>query len=201
MSDFDATQTSRARLLTAGKMLFARLGYEGTATSAIAREAGTSESQLVRYFGGKSGLLEAIFNESWAGLNQHMSGIIPESRHSRDALARVLAVMMQVFARDHDLAFLFLFEGRRLRGQEIVLSKGFLAFYHVVHELIAAGQQDGSFRTDIPVDVLGSALLGCAEGMIRDRMIAERSGQSGVYQDDAVQRMFEAMLGAVATEG
>jgi TetR/AcrR family transcriptional regulator len=198
VTDLDNTQTSRVRILTAGKMLFARLGYEGTSTSAIAREAGTSESQLVRYFGGKSGLLEAIFNESWGALNQQMSLIIPESRHSRDALVRVLTLMMAAFARDHDLAFLFLFEGRRVRGHEVILSRGFLAFYNVVHELIAAGQQDGSFRKDVPVLVLGSALLGCAEGMIRDRMIAERTGESAVYTDEAIQRMFEAMIASVS---
>ena len=56
--------------MTAGKMLFSRNGYEQTSTSAIAREAGTSESQLVRYFGGKSGLLEAIFNETWSNLSE-----------------------------------------------------------------------------------------------------------------------------------
>src|SRR5436305_3537497 len=50
MTSHDDTQTSRGRLLTAGKGLFSRLGYEGTSTATIAREAGTSESQLVRYF-------------------------------------------------------------------------------------------------------------------------------------------------------
>ena len=62
----DNTQTSRMRLLNAGKTLFAKNGYEQTSTAAIARESGSSESQLIRYFGGKAGLLEAIFNESFA---------------------------------------------------------------------------------------------------------------------------------------
>jgi len=68
--ELDSTLTSRGRLLLSGKTLFARNGYEQTSTSAIAREAGSSESQLVRYFSGKSGLLEAIFNESWKPLNE-----------------------------------------------------------------------------------------------------------------------------------
>jgi AcrR family transcriptional regulator len=185
-------------LLVAGKMLFARMGYEQSSTSAIAREAGTSESQLVRYFGGKSGLLEAIFNESWGGLNQQLSVAIPQAKDSLDALTKMLSLVMQSFERDHDLAFLFLFEGRRLRGRDVVLSKGFVAFYNVIRELIAAGQKDGSFRDDIPVEVLGAALLGAAEGMIRDRMIAERNGRSGAYSDESIQAMFMAMMGSVA---
>src|SRR5436190_15910997 len=35
------------------------------------REAGSSESQLMRYFGGKAGLLDTIFNESWAACRIH----------------------------------------------------------------------------------------------------------------------------------
>ena len=45
--DTDSTHTSRSRLLEAGKTLFAQNGYEQTPTAAIAREAGSSESQLI----------------------------------------------------------------------------------------------------------------------------------------------------------
>src|SRR5688500_5416724 len=114
--DGDSTQTSRMRLLNAGKSLFARNGYEQTATSAIARESGSSESQLIRYFGGKAGLLEAIFNEAWSGLNESVQLHIAEAAHGRDAIIRILSLMIQAFSRDHDIAFLFLFEGRRMRG-------------------------------------------------------------------------------------
>src|SRR5437016_10983473 len=69
--DADSTQTSRMRLLEAGKSLFARYGFEQTSTAMIAKEAGTSESPLVRYYKTKAGLLESIFNDSWARLNGH----------------------------------------------------------------------------------------------------------------------------------
>ena len=53
--DLDGTQSSRLRLLASAKMLMSRHGYEQASTSAIAREAATSESQLMRYFGGVVG--------------------------------------------------------------------------------------------------------------------------------------------------
>ncbi len=200
MADPDSTMTSRARLLAAGKSLFSRLGYEQASTSAIAREAGTSESQLVRYFGGKSGLLEAIFNDSWRGLTEQIEGIVPQSAHGREALTRILNVVMQQFARDHDLAFLFLFEGRRLRGNDVALSRGFLSFHELVHRLIREGQADGSFRTDLSVEVLASALLGCAEGMIRDRMIAERSGDAAAYDEAQIRTAFQTTIDALGPD-
>src|SRR6266849_5389308 len=107
----ESEKTSRDRLLSAGKTLFGRLGYEQTSTATIAREAGTSESQLVRYFGGKSGLLEAIFNEAWGGLNDAVRERIAGAEHSRDAVVAVLGLVIETFGRDHDVASIFLFEG------------------------------------------------------------------------------------------
>ncbi len=188
------------RLLNAGRTLFAKNGYEQTSTAAIARESGSSESQLIRYFGGKAGLLEAIFNESWTGLNELVQQHIDESEHGREAIIRILSMLTQAFSQDHDIAFLFLFEGRRIRGgsREVLLSKGYLRFVEVIDMLIERGRQDGSFRTDIDPKVLSSAMLGCAEGMIRDRVIAERNGESHPYDDVAVVRTFTAMVNGLA---
>ena len=57
--------SSHDRILRSAKRLFARNGYENTSTVAIAREAGTSESQLMKHFGSKQGLLLAIFDRGW----------------------------------------------------------------------------------------------------------------------------------------
>ena len=192
--DGDNTQTSRMRLLASGKGLFSRLGYEQTSTAAIAREAGTSESQLVRYFEGKSGLLEAIFNEAWGGLNESIKSHVDASEHGRDAMLRILSLIVEAFGRDHDIAFLFLFEGRRIRGNDVSLSKGFLVFYELVHQLVRRGQEDGSFRNDVNENVLASAMLGCAEGMIRDRLIAERLRQPNPFSDEDVRKVFAAVV-------
>jgi TetR/AcrR family transcriptional regulator, fatty acid metabolism regulator protein len=198
--DADSTQTSKSRLLNAGKTLFARNGYEQTSTAAIAREAGSSESQLIRYFGGKAGLLEAIFNESWKSLNDVVQEHIASAAHGRDAILKLLVMMIQAFSRDHDIAFLFLFEGRRTRGgsHEVILSQGFIKFMEVVNALIEKGRQDGSFRTDIQPNVLCSAMLGCAEGMIRDRVLAERNNKPNPFDDADIYRTFTAMVNGLA---
>lgn len=196
----ESEKTSRDRLLSAGKTLFGRLGYEQTSTAAIAREAGTSESQLVRYFGGKSGLLEAIFNQAWDGLNNEIRRHLAESEHGREAIIRILGLVQEAFGRDHDMAFLFMFEGRRVRGNEVALSKGFLKFYELLRELIGRGQSDGSFRNDISADVLASALLGAGEGMMRDRMIGQRVGSSVAYTDEAIRAIFEAIVNGLAAK-
>ncbi|HEX6094918.1 MAG TPA: TetR/AcrR family transcriptional regulator [Thermoanaerobaculia bacterium] len=199
----DNTQTSRMRLLTSGKTLFAKNGYENTSTAAIAREAGSSESQLIRYFGGKAGLLEAIFNDSWTSLNAIVGDYIADTRHGREAILRLLSLMIQAFNRDHDIAFLFLFEGRRMRGgsPEVHLSKGFTQFMKVVDAQIDRGREDGSLRTDLEPRVMCSSILGAAEGMVRDRIMIERSGETGhQFTDENVIATFAAMVNGLAPQ-
>lgn len=196
--NIDDTQTSRGRLLTAGKMLFSRYGYEQTSTATIAREAGTSESQLVRYFSGKSGLLDAIFNESWRGLNDVVTKTIAESEHGREAILGVFSLMIETFANDADVASIFMFEGRRVRGTEVALSKGFQQFLDLICRLIQRGQSDGSFRSDVSDAILASAMMGAAEGMIRDRLIAQRGGKESPYENAAIRSVFEAMVNGLA---
>lgn len=202
-SSADNTQTSRTRLLNAGKTLFAKNGYEQTSTAAIAREAGSSESQLIRYFGGKAGLLEAIFNESWAQLNGLVDDYIAGTKHGREAILRLLSLMIQAFNRDHDIAFLFLFEGRRMRGAspEVHLSKGFTQFLKTIDAQIERGRQDGSFRTDIDPRVLCSAMLGAAEGLVRDRILRERNGEKDhPFVDENLVNAFTAMVNGLAPQ-
>jgi len=196
--DPEQTYTSRTRLLSAGKELFAREGYEQASTAAIAKAAGTSESQLMRYFGGKAGLLDAIFNESWAPLNDEVQKLIAGAPHAREAVLGVLSVVTRAFGVDPELAALFLFEGRRIRGgADVVLSKGFVQFSELVKALIRRGQQDGSFRSEFSEVALAAAVMGAVEGMMRERLVAERAGRRP-FAEREIRRIFAALLGGVA---
>lgn len=189
------TTSSRDRLLHAAKRLFARHGYEQTATSAIARAASTSESQLMRYFGGKAGLLDALFNDAWTGLNERVRKVAAAPGKTRDALLDVLQTVTSAFAKDPDLATLVLFEGRRLRGDHprVRLSAGFVAFTDLTRGLVRKGQAEKEFDSSLDASALTSALLGAAEAMIRDRMLA-RVGGGRTFSEREIRRTLEAVL-------
>lgn len=182
---------SRERLLEAAKRLFAKHGFERTATLTIAHEAGTSESQLVRYFQTKAGLLEAIFDESWLRLNQAIQQVVVAATNAREALVGVLETVIGAFSRDPDLAHLLLFEGRRIRGSssEVLLSKGFVDFENLLRVLIQRGRKDGSFREDLNPFAMASALLGATEAMIRDRLMKRET-----VSDEELRAIFSAVL-------
>ena len=193
--DTESTQTARTRLLGAGKSLFARLGYEQTSTAAIAREALTSESQLVRHFEGKAGLLAAIFEESWRPVNESLHGAAAEAPNAREALLSVLSTLMLAFDKDQELAFLFVFEERRVRGgNEIVLSKGFLEFTELLQRLVRRGQKDGTFPAHCSPQAVSAALIGAAEGMLREPLIATRAGKPAPFSEGEMVDVFTAML-------
>ena len=60
----------------------------------------------------------------------------------------MLHSVSEAFGKDPDIAYLMLFEGRRVRGggSEIVLSQGFLEFENLIRVLINRGKRDGTFR-------------------------------------------------------
>ncbi len=198
--DLDNTASSRSRILAAGKSLFARHGYEHASTAAIAREALTSESQLVRYFGGKAGLLEAVFDTSWKPLNERIQALVLEAATARDAMVGVLSAIIGVFGADPELAYIFLFESRRLRGNgsEVLLSKGFLEFSELLRGLIRRGQREGCFGGELSDAAVTAALIGAAEGMTRERLIAERAGLPNPFPDREIRRVYSSMLAGLA---
>ena len=196
MFDADNTMTSRGRLIAAAQKLFSQNGYEQTSTASIAKEAGTSESQLVRYFGSKSGLLEALFEVAWSGLQQQVLTATATAPTARAALLEILGIMIDNFSRDEDLAYLMLFEGRRIRGpeHEVFISKGFRQFHQLLEQVIRRGHADKSLRTKVSVPALTSALLGAAEGMMRDQLTARRAGEESPFGSGEVREVFAKLL-------
>src|SRR6266436_2169132 len=61
--------SSRERIREGAKALFAERGFEATTTAAICRLAGTSQSQLIKHFTDKQGILEAVFEHTWEQIN------------------------------------------------------------------------------------------------------------------------------------
>jgi hypothetical protein len=112
----------------------------------------------------------------------------------------VLSKVIGAFAEDHELAFLFLFEGRRPRGAgpEVFLSQGFQEFAELLCAIIRRGQKDGSVSSELSDSAVAAALIGAAEGMIRERLIAERSGKPNPFSEREIRRVFSAMLTGLA---
>jgi AcrR family transcriptional regulator len=189
------TWRSRDRILHAAKLLFAERGYENTSTVAIARMAGTSESQLMKHFGSKEGLLEAILDEGWAGMARGAASLAGMDDPLRK-LHALLEMVLRGFERDHELKELMLLEGRRVRkeGHMIMLTQGFLSFVRVIDSVLEELRDSGRLRTDVPPDAIRAALMGLLEGLMRDQLLAERMKFPASYNAKQLRRAFEMAL-------
>ena len=187
----------RDRLLESAKVLFSVHGYENTSTAAIARQANTSESQLIKHFGSKEGLLEAIFDHGWQNLD-FISQAVQVLPSPADKLRMIFELVLQTLERDQALKELMLFEGRRIRkagsGSDILITSGYLRFSsaveHVLTDLIAGTP----LSQKVSAVALTSALIGMFESMLRDQVLARRVNFHFFSTTEEIRAVFDLFV-------
>jgi AcrR family transcriptional regulator len=191
---------SRTRLLHSARKLFAESGYESTSTASIARMAGTSESQLIKHFGGKAGLLDAIFVDGWNNLTLWLQEQLPTTTPAVDRLRAIPRLMFEALERDHELRQLLLLEGRRIRkeGRLATLTDGFLGFVTLVDSTLEEMKAAGQVRPDLNLHAIRSALIGLTEGALRDQLLCERAGKPAEFTPENIGTLVDALVESVA---
>lgn len=196
-----STGTTHERILRVGKTLFANRGYEHTSTSAIARQAGTSESQLMKHFGSKAGLLEAIFVDGWTVITEQARIAIQGVDSPLEQLQLISGCVLECLERDPELKLLMLLEGRRIRreGQMVALTDGFLSFVRLADGVLGEMRAKNLLRPEFSPQAVRSALMGMLEGMLRDRFLAERLGFPADFKLEQIQQTLGFILRAFLT--
>lgn len=180
------------RLLQAGKKLFATHGFENTTTSGIARQAGTSESQLVKYFGSKEGLLQSIFEDGWTRLS-FVYAAASVSNSPAESLRVIFELLVKMLTEDRELRDLMLFEGRRIRGKnsEVLLTRGYYRLFEEVTRILQQIAKDTPLEQKLRPQVMSYALIGMLESMLRDQAIAERKTGKPDPTSEEIRTMFQ----------
>ena len=191
---------SRTRLLLSARKLFAENGYESTSTASIARMAGTSESQLIKHFGGKASLLDAIFVDGWNTLTTWLQQQLPPTMTPTERLRTIPRLMFEALQRDPELRQLLLLEGRRIRkeGRLATLTDGFLGFVKLVDATLADMRNAGELREDLNPQAIRSALIGLTEGALRDQLLAERAGNPSEFTPENIGSLVDALVRSVS---
>jgi AcrR family transcriptional regulator len=185
----------------AAKRLFAFNGYENTSTVAIAREAGTSESQLMKHFGSKRGLLTVILDRGWANIAARVN-LVPSNASPADRLIRVLEAVVGELESDSDLRNLMVLEAGRVRkdNRDVIISQGFQQFAEVVHSILVDMRNQGQVRSDVNLEAVRAAFIGMTHGLLRDQVLAERSEFHADYSFEDLKRVLEAFVSSFAGE-
>jgi AcrR family transcriptional regulator len=188
--------SSHDRILQAGRELFAGDGYENTTTSAIARRAGTSESQLIKHFSSKEGLLEGIFDQAWQRMAQGEQQAQEGGASPLERLRALTEMMIAALEADKQLRTLMLLEGRRIRkhGHMVMMTRGFQQVLEVIDGILRELQYSGKLRPDLHPEAVRSALIGAFEGLLRDQLLAERADFPAHYDGAELRAAYRAVL-------
>ena len=191
--------SSRERLLRSACELFSTVGFDETTTSAIARGAGTSESQLVKHFTTKDGLLQALLDDWWARILARIDATAGEKSKPLDRLISIFDAMLDSFAGDLPAARLLLFEGRRLRqpSRGFATSDGLRGLTDRIDATLNKLATDGRLPSGLSVPTVRAALLGAFEGMARPPVLASLTDKRAVRGLDDVRRSFRAVADAL----
>ena len=194
--EFLYEKSSRNRILVTAKTLFASLGYDNTSTAVIARNAGTSESQLMKHFGGKAGLLETMFSEGWDRINLQLEDCFESANDLNARLSCIPGVIFAFLDRDIELKTLVLLESHRMReaARKHSGESGYGKFLRLVDGVIARARSDGEFRSQMPSLPLRSAIVGMIEGGIRDQVLALRSNFPAEYDSEEYRKLLSSFL-------
>jgi AcrR family transcriptional regulator len=198
MSNHDTP--SRERLLLSGRKLFSENGYESTSTASIARMAGTSESQLIKHFGGKAGLLDQIFASGWTTLGAWLRERLPDSMPASEKLKAIPRLMFEALSHDPELRELLLLEGRRIRkeGKTSTLTDGFKGLSEMIGGTLEEMRAAGHLRAEMNVHAVSAALIGLTEGALRDQLLTERAGRPAEFTMANVGALTDALIGLIA---
>jgi AcrR family transcriptional regulator len=190
--------SSRDRIREGAKALFAERGYEATTTAAICRLAGTSQSQLIKHFTNKQGVLEAIFEYAWEQLNPALQLAIERDPSPTHKLKTVVDMALGFLQKDRDLRTIFLLEGRRIRGDGhmVVLVPGFLDFIKVLDGVLKEMNARGELVPNVHPQAVRSVLMGAFEGLLRDHMLARSSRFPASYSEADFPAVFSTFLSA-----
>jgi AcrR family transcriptional regulator len=156
----------RQQLIRSAAGVFARYGYEGATTAAIAEAAGVTEPVLYRHFRGKHALFAAIVDELLQGLRQRwQSGNEP----ANDPVARLrLAGERYVRAVVEMPDYYAVLFGAILNSQDRQVLKVIREYYDAserhIGALVARGQRTGVFRTDLDARKMAWVMIGVSIG-------------------------------------
>ncbi len=197
LDDTRSELSSHDRILQAGRRLFAEDGYENTTTSAIARLAGTSESQLIKHFGSKEGLLEAIFDKAWQRMAFGVRNVQEGPGSPLDKLRALTELFISGLENDQAMRTLMLLEGRRIRkhGHMVLLTQGFQQVLGIIDSLLKQMRETGVLRQDLHPQAVRSAMMGAYEGLLRDQVLAVRANSFPAdYDGTELRAAFRAVL-------
>lgn len=145
-------EDKRANIIEAAEKLFMELGYEGTSTRQIAKEAGANMSMINYYFGSKEGVFTEIMNSRIQSFRTVLESIQQDNLSAMEKLLKVTEGYARKILCNPGI--------HKMMHRELSLSQRPEMFakiknsmaenFMVIERIINEGIEQGAFR---PIDV------------------------------------------------
>jgi AcrR family transcriptional regulator len=160
-----AQEEKRRLLLDSAVRVFARSGYHDSRVGDITEEAGVAHGLLYHYFKSKDEVLEAVFRDAWGDVLEALGGVEASRESPREQLSHVAAILLRSWRRDPDLVRVLVREiGRSPQVQTKVDQFG--QAFAAIERIVARGQQEGVFRSDLDPRLLAWIFYGAIEEIL-----------------------------------
>ena len=199
LTDRSTGQEDKRRLiLDAAVRVFARKGYHTCRVGDIAEEAGVAHGLLYHYFRSKEELLETIFRETWRDVLDAVRSVEESDETARDRLAGVAKILLRSWRRDPDLVRVHVREVTRSSHLQQRIDEIDQAFAGL-ERIIARGQEEGEFRTDLNPRMVSYVFYGALEEILTGWVLGQLDdGDDQVAV--AEQTVIEVVCGGLARD-
>jgi TetR/AcrR family transcriptional regulator, fatty acid metabolism regulator protein len=157
----------RRQILDAAIRVFARQGFHATRVSDIADEAGVAYGLVYHYFKSKDEVLNELFSERWSLLLAAIEEADAEGAAPRAKLQAVAAFIVDSYRHDPELMKVIIVEVTRAANSfgrthlpEIRRA------YDSIAEIVAEGQEEGTFRRDVDPTFASMSFYGAIEQLL-----------------------------------
>jgi AcrR family transcriptional regulator len=150
----NATSGVDERLLAEATRLFAKQGFDRTSVQEIVEAAGVTKGAMYHYFGSKDDLLHEIYGrvlrEQIDRLEKFASSEAPTGQRLRDAAADVVITTIDNL---DDVRIFYQSMYHLSPAKQRAVRAERRRYHERFRGIVEEGQQDGTFRQDVPADL------------------------------------------------
>jgi AcrR family transcriptional regulator len=145
----------KERLLRVATRLFARHGFEGTSVQDIVDAAGVTKGAMYHYYGSKDDLLFEVYHQLLTMQMSHLTDIVKGSGTPEERLRDAAIDVVESSLANLDELIVFFRSLHMLPDDRQTQVRAERRAYHdVFRGLVEEGMAAGTFRTEVPADVI-----------------------------------------------
>jgi AcrR family transcriptional regulator len=145
----------KERLLSVATRLFARNGFEGTSVQDIVDAAGVTKGAMYHYYGSKDDLLFEVYHQLLTMQTTRLNEIAKGEGSAEDRLRAAAIDVVESSVENLDDMIVFFRSLHMLpEDRQTQIRAERRAYHDQFRSLVEEGMAAGTFRTDLPADIV-----------------------------------------------